>query len=163
MEPIFSSGGVTQTIKGVKNTPYRIGLKTCILLQRMGRGSNTAKVVLLIVHAFGWFGLSLTEATEKTIILNVTSDHVMPPPTDVPPQWSIFGTHLLAVDDKFVYVQRFIISDDDKSWYFSQIDVSTLLGYTKINGVPGPGPFTSYIMFVISDIAYFICSSMLES
>ena len=105
--------------------------------RRMGCGSNTAKVVLLIVHAFGWFGVSLTGATEETIIHNVTSDHLMPPPTDVPPNMLIGRTVLQAVDDKFVYVQRTIspkVYGNGETYY--QIDVSTLLGYIKMNGAP---------------------------
>ena len=103
----------------------------------MGCGSNTAKVVLLFVHAFGWFGVSLTGATEETIILNVTSEYLMPPPTDVPPHMYIKATTLRAVDNKFVYVQRYIspnIYGDSESYF--QIDVSTLLGYIKMNGAP---------------------------
>ena len=89
----------------------------------MGRGTNTAKVILLIVHAFGWFGVSLTAATEE-MFLNVTSEYVMPP-SDVPPHMYIKATVLRAVDDKFVYVRRWVISSGDRtirSYY--QIDVS---------------------------------------
>ena len=80
------------------------------------RCGNVARLVFFI-HVCGWYGV--TPAAGETPVVNVTSEHVMPPSDDG--DNGDYDVALREVDDRYVYVQR-----RSNVNYQYKIDVRTL-------------------------------------